>query len=171
MININSIQVPTITRRLATLNEVEDILTLIVDAKEQMARNGVQQWNDAYPNEAVVLADICHQSLWLYGSANNACVTIVRHGSQFFIKRLIVGSEQAGHGVASQMIDDVVSQSISSNADGVRILTNHTNQPMINLVRKKHFSQINQLLMPDRPQFGNFIEFQKDVQSTKSSPN
>nr|WP_283817069.1 GNAT family N-acetyltransferase [Lentilactobacillus dabitei] len=136
-----------------------------------MARNGVQQWNDAYPNEAVVLADICHQSLWLYGSANNACVTIVRHGNQCFIKRLMVDSEQTGCGIASRMIDDVVSRGISSNTKEIRVLTNHTNQPMINLVRKKQFSQIGQLIMPDRPQFGNFIEFQKDVQSTKPSPN
>lgn len=52
--------------RLARQTDMSDILRITHDAIKFLATNGVDQWQDGYPNEAVFLDDIAKNHLYVY---------------------------------------------------------------------------------------------------------
>lgn len=150
----------SIRRRKATMNDLDEIMSLISDAKRQMIDNGVYQWTDDYPNQQIVVSDIQNEFIWLYGSGVNACVTIVEHRNKCLVKRLMVRTSVSGRGIAKQMLKDVTAK---TSASIIEIATSHTNRAMLHLLTKERFNSIGQYVVKDRPQFGNFITFQKII--------
>ena len=89
------------SKRIAQFSDYQNILALINDGKRQMTAAGITQWDDSYPNRNVILQDIEHQKLWIYGEHFDACVTISRVAGTTFIQRLVVSSikEMDWHGL------------------------------------------------------------------------
>lgn len=59
--------------RLARQTDMSDILRITNDAVKFLAQNGVDQWQDGYPNEVVFLEDIAKNQLYVY-EVNNQII-------------------------------------------------------------------------------------------------
>lgn len=147
-------------KRTAELIDYPRISGLINDGKEQMNAVGIMQWDESYPNKEIILEDIEKKRLWIYGNNYEACVTVSKHGPTGFIQRLVVSSLNQRNGIARFILTDIIRQEVSKKElDQLKISTNHSNTPIQNLLISLNFIPCRKYIMPDREQFGNFIEF------------
>lgn len=58
--------------RRATAADAERVLEILEDGKRSIARFGIEQWQQGYPNSASVAADIAHDACWIAEDASSA---------------------------------------------------------------------------------------------------
>ena len=51
--------------RLAFPNEVEDIMTIIEEARSYLAQSGSDQWQSDYPNQETIFEDVLQGRGWV----------------------------------------------------------------------------------------------------------
>lgn len=155
-------------KRIAQFSDYQKILTLINDGKRQMAAAGITQWDDSYPNKEVILQDIEHQQLWIYGEHFDACVTISRVSNTSFIQRLVVSSSHQRNGIARFILNDIIQvEETRSEITQIKISTNTSNIPIKNLVTSLNFIPCKKYEMAGREQFGTFIEYVHPINNCK----
>jgi len=155
-------------KRIAQFNDCQNILALINDGKRQMAAAGITQWDDSYPNKEVILKDIEHQKLWIYGEAFDACVTISRVTDTTFIQRLVVSSSHQRNGIARFILNDIIkNEELKSEITKIKISTNTSNIPIKNLVTSLNFIPCRKYEIAGRERFGTFIEYIHPINNCK----
>ncbi|WP_227655682.1 GNAT family N-acetyltransferase [Enterococcus avium] len=156
------------SKRIAQFSDYQNILALINDGKRQMTAAGITQWDDSYPNRNVILQDIEHQQLWIYGEHFDACVTISRVADTTFIQRLVVSSSHQRNGLARFILKDILQKEENeSEITQIKISTNTSNIPIKNLVTSLNFIPCRKYEMAGREQFGTFIEYVHPINNCK----
>ncbi|WP_246601361.1 GNAT family N-acetyltransferase [Enterococcus alishanensis] len=147
-------------KRIAVSSDYSNILKLINNGKEQMKSAGITQWNDSYPSKEIIWQDIIKKELRLYGDHYEASVTVSKHERTIFIQRLVVHSQHQRSGIARFILTDIIRQEkVNSEVDQLKISTNHSNIPVQKLLTSLNFIPCRKYLIPNREQFGDFIEF------------
>ena len=128
---------------------------MIIDQAQQfLAAQGVDQWQDGYPNEAVMRGDIGDQTAYVFevNGAVAAIATLVLTGEPTYarvfggawttpepyacIHRVAVSSETRGTGVAGEMMRALEGLVRDRGVWSVRIDTHHDNRPMQQMLQK-----------------------------------
>lgn len=150
----------TLDKRLATVKDYLQIKALIADGKRQMITNGIIQWTNVYPSSGTVLKDITEQQLWIYGHPIYGCVTLTTSDCSLLIQRLVVHSCYQRKGIARMILKDIITkEKIRPTVHNIKLITNHSNFPMQNLVKDLGFHSKRAYIIPGREHFGDFIEF------------
>lgn len=144
--------------RKATLDDMPALLALGAAGSAYLRENGVDQWQDNFPNEAVFTRDIAHGNCWLFEHEGKAAGVIVVYlepdadypaiegqwltdGTSYgVIHRAAIAAEYRGHGLAGEMFslaEDIV---LGSGCTSVRVDTHEDNRIMRHLLEKRGYT-------------------------------
>lgn len=142
--------------RLAAAEHLPALCKITEDAKAQLKRLGLDQWQKGYPNEAVWVSDIEKEITWVamengevlgafmfqtapegsYTKIDGAWLT---EGDYASFHRVCVAEESKGTGVAGQMFQHGFELAKQAGLPSVRIDTHAGNLPMQRVLEKAGF--------------------------------
>lgn len=145
--------------RPSTTSDLEPIMAIIRQAQENFRRNGIDQWQNGYPNETVILADIDARRSYVVCNDEDriiatAMVTFdgdpnyrVIYGGEWVtdgrsyaaIHRIAVSESLKCSGIATFIIRQVEQMCRQRKCPSIRIDTHHMNIPMQRLTAKCGF--------------------------------
>ena len=141
---------------LATPEHLDEICRITDEAKAQLKRMGVDQWQRGYPAREFWLNDINAQRIWIavendkilgaflfqttpdasYADIDGAWLT---DGAYATIHRVCVSDDCKGQGVAGKMFAHAFSMAREQGFPSVRIDTHEGNLPMQSALKKAGF--------------------------------
>lgn len=151
-----------LTARLATLADLPALLTLLLDAKAQMQKQGFQQWDERYPNRQVLVADINQARLWTLGTTVDAAISIEcdEDNSTWHLHRLMVRSVATHQGLAAKLLAMAEQAARRNDVRRLEVTTHLQNLPMRYLLAQAGYTCGDVFLMPGREAFGGFVSYQ-----------
>lgn len=160
---------------LAREEDIDELMQILEQAKINMERQNIYQWNQQYPNRLVMLSDIEKEELYVLKDKRNSIVcmgtfsespikemSFSAEESAIFIKRLTVKASACGQGLARELIDKYMNK-YCLRAKIFYSATNHTNLPMQRLLEKMNFSVLETFVIKERAAYGNFRLYCKKV--------
>lgn len=156
------------TFRLAIQKDISEIWTILQDAIQRRRSDGSQQWQDGYPNLAVVHQDIASQIGYVLSDGKNIVGYLVlviddepayqeiegnwlSNGSFVVFHRMAIAKEALGKGFAQQMIRHAEDFALSRNIHSVRFDTNFDNGSVLHIGKKMGYSYCGEVLMREKP--------------------
>jgi len=140
----------THTFRPATATDLDGIMAIIAEAKEQMCREGKHQWDDTYPVRHHIETDIRNGSgaVAAYGavvfSGEPAYAEIegrwLTDWPYVVLHRLAVAERTKGHGIGALFIQEAERLAVRAGIHSFKIDTNHDNTRMQRLLAKTGFT-------------------------------
>jgi N-acetylglutamate synthase-like GNAT family acetyltransferase len=152
--------------RLATLNDIPQILTLIADVIPVMKAAGNFQWDNDYPNKQVFTLDIELNQLWVAeiagAIAGVAAITTDQDAeyaqaglditeTAIVTHRLAVNINYQGRGVAAALLKQAEHEAIRRTINILRIDTNIANQATQKLFPKLGYILAGEISLTIRP--------------------
>ncbi|MBW3130789.1 GNAT family N-acetyltransferase [Hymenobacter profundi] len=153
--------------RLATLNDIPTILTLISRVVPLMNAAGNFQWEASYPNEAVFQRDIARHHLWLAElDGQLAGIAALTHNDQdaeyaqaewdvtepaLVTHRLAVDPAAQGRGVAAALLQKAEELARQRGLRVLRVDTNSENQATQRLFPKLGYRFAGEIALEFRP--------------------
>lgn len=152
--------------RLATINDIVRIMQIIEQAKEQMSREGKQQWNATYPTQEHIINDIkdnngyvmCKKhTIAAYGaiifSGESSYSSIqgkwLTEGSYVVLHRLAVADEMKQQGIATMFIKEVEKMSFQKGIYSFKVDTNYDNIYMQRTLGKLGFACCGEIIFQE----------------------
>ena len=148
--------------------DVKKIMTIINEAKEYFKNNGIDQWQDGYPNEEVILNDIKNNESYVLCNENEEVVAtcvisfrgeknynIIENGawkSNFqyaVIHRVAIENKLKGKGFSSILIKEAEKICVNKNIKSIRIDTQRDNKSMQKLIFKNNFEYCGIIYIED----------------------
>ncbi len=163
--------------RLATLNDIPQILTLISDVVPAMKAAGNFQWDDDYPNKEVFTKDIDLNQLWVAeidsAIAGLAAITTDQDTeyaqaglditeAAIVTHRLAVNINYQGRGVAAALLIQAEQEAIRRGINTLRIDTNIANQATQKLFPKLGYVLAGEINLDLRPGL-RFLCYEKRI--------
>lgn len=141
---------------LATVEQLDEMCRITEEAKAQLRRIGIDQWQSGYPSRAVWASDIENEMAWLavedgkvmgvfafqttpdisYGEIDGAWLTDTPYAS---MHRVCVSDDCKGKGVAGRMFGHGFAMAKEQGFASVRIDTHPGNLPMQHALKKAGF--------------------------------
>ena len=125
-----------ITIRLARIEELEIVYSLVQEAIRHMDYQGIPQWDDIYPSKAILTADIKNRQMHLIEvegrvaglivinedqSAEYAGVGWKHSGRALVVHRLTIHPDYQRHKLASYLMDFAEEMAATENYDCIRL--------------------------------------------------
>lgn len=150
----------------AQMKDLEQIMTILKDGRNQLAEKGVEQWQGDYPSEAHVKEDIEHGFAYLAISNDQQTVGAVsivpapdhsydqmdgnwllETDKYIVIHRVAIHSKHAGQGYATKLFQEIIDQVKNNHPEiqSIRIDTHEDNQAMQHLIAKMGFKRVGTL--------------------------
>lgn len=166
----------------ATRTHLKDIMTIIGQAKRRMKEQGLDQWQDGYPDEAAILNDIKHKQghvfrKWFVYAAYAAIVfdkdpyyekidgKWLSNGEPYVtVHRLAVHDDFLGLDLARHALKFAERKARAKGVKWFRIDTHHDNRAMRNLIRDFGFTLCGIVQVRD----GMRMAYEKKVGRIKS---
>ncbi|MDB5150656.1 MAG: family N-acetyltransferase [Mucilaginibacter sp.] len=152
--------------RLATLNDIPQILALVAGVIPIMKAAGNFQWDHDYPNKQVFTEDINLSLLWVaeitgaiagvaaittYQDAEYAQAGLNINETAVVTHRLAVNINYQGRGVAAALLKQAEQEAISRRIDILRIDTNMANRATQKLFPKMGYVLAGEISLAIRP--------------------
>ncbi len=153
------------TFRKASIADVDRIMEIIEEAKQQMAREGKNQWTAAYPARDHIETDVNNGTAYVMLAAER----IVAYGAVVFtgepayddiegkwlteqpyvvLHRLAVAEETKGRGVGLLFLKEVEKLALSVDVHSFKVDTNYDNSRMLSLLEKQGFAFCGNVCYP-----------------------
>ena len=147
--------------------DVKDIMKIINKAKEFLKENGVDQWQDGYPNNETIESDILNNDSYVVLKDNNIVATLaisfdgektydviydgkwISNGKYAVIHRIAIDNEYRGTGVSSYILQKVYEICLDNNIHSIKIDTHEKNIPMQKLLKKNDFKYCGVIYLED----------------------
>lgn len=151
--------------RLAETKDLEGILKIKEEAVAALKKDGVNQWQDGYPNYQAFLNDINKKTLYVYedGMILGVCnlsfeidpsYDVIHDGEwltdnskYLVIHRIAVGANSVGKGIAASMFNFARDYARKNNAKSIKIDTHINNFRMRNLLIKLGFIECGKIFL------------------------
>ena len=152
-----------LNRRIASSSDIEDLLSLLEDAKLQQKRHGIVQWNMTYPTKKDIEKDVLNGVLFMYFSNEEliGAVTVRTEDVTLYIERIMVVGTNTGKGYASQIVLNVIHEARLKKCLCIQTTTNHTNFAMRKILSNNNFDEVGRNLKSGREHFGDFINYRR----------
>jgi len=152
--------------RLATLNDIPQILQLIAEVVPVMNAAGNFQWDSTYPNTTVFENDISRNQLWVAeednGVAGIAAITTDQEPEYalvgwdlnepaIVVHRLAVSVHHHGKGIATKLMQQAEQVAVNRGIKVLRIDTNSTNKATRQLFPKLGYEFAGEIGLGFRP--------------------
>ena len=158
--------------RRAAKQDLEAMCQITQQAKDQLKRLGVSQWQKGYPNREVWEQDIQNDMAWLaveegqvlgvfafqitpdvsYGELEGKWLTDTPYAS---MHRVCVSDASKGKGVAGQMFQHGFSMAREQGFASLRIDTHPDNLPMQRALGKAGFVRCGGIVLKEGPESGD----------------
>lgn len=145
------------TFRPGTLDDVDRIWEIILQAKEQMRRLGSRQWQEGYPTRQDIVSDVEREFAYVlcergrivaYGAVSEEGEEAYYHLTEgewqnddlyILVHRLAVADEAKGRGMATRFMREVEKMGRKDSLFQFKVDTNFDNHYMISLLEKLGF--------------------------------
>lgn len=141
--------------RLTTTNDLTAVMKIINQAKEYFKSQGINQWQDGYPNEQSIISDIDNQEAYVLEDEGKivATVMISNHNEPCYnyiegkwlqddnytvVHRIAIDNHQKGKGLAKIILDEAIK--LHSSSHSIRIDTHENNLSMQRFLTKYGFT-------------------------------
>lgn len=159
-------------------SDVSRIMEIIKQAQEYFKLQGIDQWQNNYPNNEVINNDIDNgQSYVMLKNNNIVATTVVSFESEKsyeniidgkwltnekygVIHRIAVDINYKGLGLAHEIIKYAEELCINNNIHSIRVDTHEENIPIQNLLKKNNFKYCGIIFLEDG---GKRIAFEKII--------
>jgi ribosomal protein S18 acetylase RimI-like enzyme len=155
---------PEIDYRRATESDLDTILALAAQAKAFLASQGLDQWQNGYPNEENFRADMARGDGWLFTAdgvpAGYLCITRkhedaydvidgqwLTEGPYAAIHRITVSPDFRNRGIAGQTMAFGMEAAKSAGFSSLRIDTHEGNLAMRGMLEKNGFAYCGKILL------------------------
>lgn len=153
------------TIRLAHFNDLPALMAIFGEAQRTIAQLGIDQWQNGYPSEEVIVQDIANGRSYAVEQGSDIVGTFVLVDTEPAYERIYDGQWSSegylamhrvavkvafrGTGVADAMIQYAVQQARSKGCDALRIDTHQGNLPMRRMLEKQGFHYCGRILLAD----------------------
>jgi GNAT superfamily N-acetyltransferase len=152
--------------RLATLNDIPQIMLLIAEVVPAMRAQGNFQWDSTYPNAQVFENDIALGQLWVADAGDDiagitaittdqypeyASVGMDLNETAIVTHRLAVSSNYRGQGIAAKLLQQAEQVAIDRGIKTLRIDTNSNNKATRQLFPKMGYEFAGEIGLDFRP--------------------
>ncbi len=146
--------------RKAVLNDLNNIMIVIEDARKELKFNGLNQWNldNGYPASSDILKDIENQILFVYEEylTIKGIIAIIpeidpnydlddfwpTNNQYISIHRMAVRTDSLKQGIASKMFVFAEQYALKHNISEIRIDTHNLNIKMKKLIEKHNYQYV-----------------------------
>ena len=153
--------------RKTTISDIDIVINIFEDAKKFMREQGIDQWNNNYPNPEVIKNDIENGIGYVLEDDDRVIGTAavifdgekdydkiyegkwISEGEYTTIHRVAVDSNIRGLGIASIILNKVEELSLSRGLNSIRIDTHRDNLPMQKLLAKNGFIRCGIIYLED----------------------
>ncbi len=154
--------------RKAVETDINNIMNIIKQAQAYFKQQGINQWQDDYPNIETIRNDIKHKNSYVLLKDNNIIATVVvsfdkektydyiydgewiSNDEYVVIHRMAVDNSYKGLGLSSQIIKNVEQLCLSKGVHSIKIDTHEENIPMQNLLKKNKFQYCGIIYLEDK---------------------
>lgn len=162
----------------ATMADLDRIIEILKDGRNQLAERGIDQWQGDYPNRQHIKEDIENGYAYLVHSDDHETVGafaivpapddtydaldgkwLLDTDAYLVIHRVAVHSDHAGQGYASGLFVSVIDYLRAHRPDikSLRIDTHEDNKPMQHLIEKHGFKRVGTLHGVYRPTETSYV--------------
>ena len=156
--------------RKTIIEDIKNVMQIIDDAKEYFRKNGIDQWQNGYPNSDVIYGDIKNNSSYVLESENRILATAMvsfeedksykniyhgkwlNSGDYAVIHRIAVNEKYKGNGIASDIIKEVENLCKENKVNSIKIDTHKDNISMQKLLEKNDFKYCGIIYLEDGSQ-------------------
>lgn len=152
--------------RQAAFADLPAMMAVISDAQRALQAQGVDQWQNGYPNEAALSGDIAAGGAYVLLRDGLLIGTMallpgpeptyqvidgrwLTKGPYFVIHRLAVHSRFKGAGAAARMLEEAEKRCLREGIPSLRVDTHHDNQPMRRFLEKNGFLPCGEIRLDD----------------------
>ena len=162
--------------RKAELEDLDEIMLIIKKAQDQFKKDNIDQWQNNYPNEGIISADIDKGDSYVLLKDEKIVGTVylsfdgesdydkiyegewLTHGEYAVIHRVAVDLDLKGQGLASIIMENAINICKDRNFKSIKVDTHKENKAMQRLLEKNGFKYCGIIYLKD----GNErIEFEK----------
>lgn len=153
--------------RKTTIEDINNVMKIINEAKEYFEKNRIDQWQNGYPNSDTIYADIKNNSSYVLESENKILATAMvsfeedktykniyngewlNSGDYAVIHRIAVSEKAKGNGIASAIIKEVENLCRENRVNSIKIDTHKDNISMQKLLNKNTFKYCGIIYLED----------------------
>ena len=164
--------------RLADTGDIIEILNIISQAQHYFKTQGIDQWQNGYPDRSVVEQDVASGQCFVYvqnGRVAGTAVLSLAHeptydriydghwnssGPYGVIHRIAVDPGVKGGGIAGLFVDALEKMCITHGICAIRVDTHRDNRSMQAVLKKYNFQYCGIVYMAD---WGERLAFEKAV--------
>lgn len=153
--------------RKSSQSDVNSIMHIIAQAQSYFKNQGIDQWQNNYPNAETIKNDIANNESYVLLKDNNIVATaaVSFAGESTYnsiyegvwlsnkdfavIHRIAVDNTCKGLGLSSQIIKHVEQLCLNNGVNSIKIDTHQENIPMQNLLKKNNFKYCGVIYLED----------------------
>ncbi|BFK82118.1 GNAT family N-acetyltransferase [Clostridium baratii] len=148
--------------------DINNIMQIIDEAKEALKEQGIDQWQNGYPNADVIRNDILNNDSYVFIKNNEIVATSVVSfaGEKTYdkiydgswisndefavIHRIAISNKYKGTGIASEIIKMIENICLDKNVHSIKVDTHEFNMPMQKLLKKNDFKYCGVIYLEDK---------------------
>ncbi|RBP44957.1 GNAT family N-acetyltransferase [Garciella nitratireducens] len=153
--------------RRAKEKDIADIMKIIMQAQNYLKKQGIDQWQNGYPNEETIKMDILRKNAYVLVQENIIIGTVavlfekeenyekiyegdwMGKGEYATIHRLAIESKHKGLGFSSIMIRQIERMAFKKGMKSIRVDTHRQNLSMQRLLEKEKFTYCGIIYLKD----------------------
>ncbi|NRT80685.1 GNAT family N-acetyltransferase [Clostridium beijerinckii] len=153
--------------RKAVETDIDDIMNIIKQAQAYFKEQGIDQWQNNYPNSETIRNDIANKHSYILLKDNNIVATAavsfdgektynsiyegewITNNEYAVIHRIAVDNTYKGLGLSSKIIKNVEELCLSKGVHSIKIDTHEENISMQKLLKKNKFQYCGVIYLED----------------------
>ncbi|GAA0181491.1 GNAT family N-acetyltransferase [Clostridium sediminicola] len=154
--------------RKAVKTDIDSIMAIIKQAQDYFKREGIDQWQNNYPNVETIRKDIVDENGYVMLRDNNIVGTIavsfdgektyeniydgewISNNDYAVIHRIAIDNNYKGLGLSSEIIKKVEELCLSKDVHSIKVDTQEENSSMKNLLKKNEFKYCGIIYLEDK---------------------
>lgn len=148
--------------------DINNIMQIIDEAKEALKEQGIDQWQNGYPNADVIRNDILNNDSYVFIKNNEIVATLavsfdgektydkiydgdwISNDEFAVIHRIAITSKYKGTGIASEIIKMIEAICLDKDVHSIKVDTHEFNIPMQKLLKKNDFKYCGVIYLEDK---------------------
>lgn len=166
--------------RKAMYSDINSIMNIIKDAQENFKNEGIDQWQNDYPNYEIIKHDILADNSYIILDHEVIVGTVsisfdgektyeniyegewLSNGSYAVIHRMAIDNQYKGLGLSSWIIKNVEELCLNQGIDSIKVDTHVENLPMKKVLMKNEFEYCGIIYLEDK---SSRVAFEKKITS------
>lgn len=153
--------------RKAVVAEIDNIMSIIKQAQASLKEQGINQWQDGYPNVKTIRKDVTNKNSYVLIKDNHiiATVAISFYGEKTYdhiyegewisnneyavIHRIAIDNNYKGLGLSSQIFKNIEQLCLNKGIHSIKVDTQEENISMQKLLKKNKFKYCGIIYLED----------------------